>query len=190
MLLGTIVPELQGEAEALVAKLDQLKELEATISLRKEDVAREIARLTSERAGTSERWSTRSGHWWPEGAADLEAERKRTAELAEKAKSLKQLLSQLDAERQKQDAAKAEEQRQREQQEAMLRQPKLPFPDAKGKLAFPAPGRHRAPLRRAGRARPRTSQGLMIATRASAQVTTRPTARWNSPARSAPTARW
>ena len=32
MLLGTIAPELQDEAEALTAKLDQLKELEATIT--------------------------------------------------------------------------------------------------------------------------------------------------------------
>ena len=98
----------------------------------------------------------------------IEAERKRTAELAEKAKSLKQLLSTLEAQRQKQDTAKAEEQRQREAQEALLRQPKLAFPDARGKLPFPAQG---AIVRRFGEADGlgRDSQGLMIATRAGAQ---------------------
>ena len=170
MLLGTIAPELQEEAKGLAAKLDRLKELEATITARKDDVARDIARLNDERAALKD-LVTQKRSLVSQGTADLEVERKRTAELAEKAKSLKQLLSNLEAQRQKREAAKADEQRQRESQEALLRQPKLAFPDARGKLPFPAQG---AIVRRFGEADGlgRDSQGLMIATRAGAQVTT------------------
>ena len=170
MLLGTIAPELQDEASALAAKLDQLKELEATITARKDDVAREIARLNDERSALKDLVLQKKA-LVSQGTADLEAERKRTAELAEKAKSLKQLLSSLDAQRQQQEADKAEEQRQRDAQEALLRQPKVPFPEARGKLPFPAQG---AIVRRFGEpdGLGRSTQGVMIATRANAQVTT------------------
>lgn len=170
MLLGTIAPELQEEARALAAKLDQLKSLEATITTRKEDVAREIDRLNGERTALKDLVAQKKA-LVSQGTADLEAERKRTAELAEKAKSLKQLLSNLDAQRQQQEAAKAEEQRQRDAQEALLRQPKVAFPDARGKLPYPAQG---AIVRRFGEpdGLGRSTQGVMIATRANAQVTT------------------
>ena len=170
MLLGTIAPELQDEAKALAGKLDQLKTLEATITARKDDIASEIARLNDERTALND-LVTQKKALVSQGTADLEAERKRTTDLAQKAKSLKQLLSSLDAQRQQQDAAKAEEQRQREKQEALLRQPKVAFPDAKGKLPFPAQGQI---VRRFGEpdGLGRDTQGVMIATRASAQVTT------------------
>ena len=170
MLLGTIAPELQDEAKALAGKLDQLKTLEATITARKDDIASEIARLNDERTALDD-LVTQKKALVSQGTADLEAERKRTTDLAQKAKSLKQLLSSLDAQRQQQDAAKAEEQRQREKQEALLRQPKVAFPDAKGKLPFPAQGQI---VRRFGEpdGLGRDTQGVMIATRASAQVTT------------------
>lgn len=170
MLLGTIVPELQGEAEALATRLGQLKELEAAITLKKEDVSREIARLDAERADLG-RLIEQKRMLVSKGSAELEAERQRAAALAEKAKSLKQLLSRLDEERRRQEAAKAEEERARARQEALLRQPKLSFPDARGKLAFPAQGQI---VRRFGEpdGLGREAQGLMIATRKGAQVTT------------------
>lgn len=170
MLLGTIAPELQEEARALAAKLDQLKTLEATITARRDDVAREIARLNDERGALGELVAQKRA-LVSQGTADLEAERQRTADLAQKAKSLKQLLSNLESQRQQQEAAKAEEQRQREAQEALLRQPRVAFPDAKGKLPFPAQG---AIVRRFGEpdGLGRNTQGVMIATRADAQVTT------------------
>ena len=170
MLLGTIAPELQDEAKALAGKLDQVKELEATITARKDDVGRDIARLNDERAALKDLVEQKRA-LVSKGTADLEAERKRTAQLADQAKSLQQLLASLDAQRQKDEAAKAEAQRQREAQEALLRQPKLAFPDAKGKLPFPAQG---AIVRRFGEpdGLGRDSQGLMIATRPGAQVTT------------------
>lgn len=49
MLLGTIVPELQEDANKLVAELDRLKQLEARITERKQAVADEIARLETAR---------------------------------------------------------------------------------------------------------------------------------------------
>jgi len=170
MLLSTIAPELQDEANALAAKLDQLRTLETTITTRKEDVAREIARLNGERAALKDLVAQKKA-MVSQGTADLEAERKRTAELAERAKSLKQLLSNLDAQNQKQEAAKAEEQRQRDAREALLRRPKVPFPDARGKLPYPAQG---AIVRRFGEpdGLGRSTQGVMIATMADAQVTT------------------
>lgn len=170
MLLGTIAPELQEEAKALASKLDQLKTLEAGIQSRKDDLAGEITRLNGERDALNALVAQKRA-LVSQGTADLEAERKRTASLAEKAKSLKQLLSSLEAQRQQQEAAKAEEQRQREQQEALLRQPKLAFQDARGKLPFPAQG---SIVRRFGEpdGLGRDTQGLMIATRANAQVTT------------------
>lgn len=170
MLLGTIAPELQDEANALAVKLDQLRTLETTITTRKEDVAREIARLNGERTALKDLVAQKKA-MVNQGTADLEAERKRTAELAARAKSLKQLLSNLDAQRQKQEAAKAEEQRQRDAREALLRQPKVPFPEARGKLPYPAQG---AIVRRFGEpdGLGRSTQGVMIATMADAQVTT------------------
>ena len=170
MLLGTIAPELQDEASALAAKLDQLKGLETTITARKDDVSREIARLNDERGALGSLVAQKKA-LVSQGTTDLETERKRTAQLAEKAKSLKQLLSSLDAQHRQQDAARAEEQRQRDAQEALLRQPKLAFPDARGKLPFPAQGQI---VRRFGEpdGLGRNTQGVMIATRANAQVTT------------------
>ena len=50
MLLGTLVPELSTEAQALALKLDQLGQIEAAIGTRGKEVAQEIARLEGQRA--------------------------------------------------------------------------------------------------------------------------------------------
>ena len=173
MLLGTIVPELRAEADGLMAELDRLKQLEAVIGERKTAVAEEITRLEMARAdlgGLVARKKELVGR----GNADLETERQRIAALGEKAKSLKQLLADLAAERKLADdeAARkfAVEERERRRQEELQRKPRMVFAEAKGKLAFPAQGQI---MRRFGDADGLggEAQGLMIATRTGAQVT-------------------
>ena len=174
MLLGTLVPDLQTEAGALAVKLDRLGQVEAAIETRRNDVTQEIARLESQRVELGQLVSQKKA-LVSQSSEELDAERKRTQSLAEKAKSLKQLLASLEEERKKKEIAEAqrqaEEAKERRRQEELLRTPKLAFADARGKLPFPAQGqivrRYGEPDGLGGE-----TQGLMIATRAGAQVTT------------------
>lgn len=173
MLLGTLVPELNTEAQALALKLDQLGQIEAAIGTRGKEVAQEIARLEGQRAELG-RLVTQKKGLVSKSSAELEAERGRTRALADRARSLKQLLAGLAEERKRQEAEAAErlaaEERERQRQENLQRAPKLAFADAKGKLAFPAQGQI---VRGFGEpdGLGRETQGVMIATRAGAQVT-------------------
>jgi septal ring factor EnvC (AmiA/AmiB activator) len=173
MLLGTLVPELSTEAQALALKLDQLGQLEAAISTRGQAVAQEITRLESQRIELGRLVAQKKG-LVSKSSEELEAERARSRELADRARSLKQLLASLAAERKRQEAEAAErlaaEERERKRQEELQRAPKLAFAEAKGKLAFPAQGQI---VRGFGEpdGLGRETQGLMIATRAGAQVT-------------------
>ena len=173
MLLGTLVPELSTEAQALALKLDQLGQIEAAIGTRGKEVAQEIARLEGQRAELG-RLVTQKKGLVSKSSAELEAERGRTRALADRARSLKQLLAGLAEERKRQEAEAAErlaaEERERQRQENLQRAPKLAFADAKGKLAFPAQGQI---VRGFGEpdGLGRETQGVMIATRAGAQVT-------------------
>lgn len=174
MLLGTIVPELRDEADKLVAELDRLKQLEAAITERRQAVASEIARLEAARQDLNV-LVARKKDLVSRGSADLETEKRRIATLGEKAKSLKQLLATLAEERKRAEAEAAKkqaaEERERKRQEDLQRRPRMVFAEARGKLDVPAQGEI---VRRfgdddglGGRA-----QGLMIATRAHAQVIT------------------
>jgi septal ring factor EnvC (AmiA/AmiB activator) len=174
MLLGTIVPELQEDANKLVAELDRLKQLEARITERKQAVADEIARLETARLDLNS-LVARKKDLVSRGSADLESEKKRIAELGDKAKSLKQLLANLAAEKKRAEAEASQklaaEERERRRQEDMQRRPKMVFAEARGKLDIPAQGQV---VRRfgdedglGGRV-----QGVMIATRPGAQVMT------------------
>ena len=173
MLLGTLVPELSTEAQALALKLDQLGQVEAAISTRGQAVAQEITRLESQRIELGRLVAQKKG-LVSKSSEELEAERARSRELADRARSLKQLLASLAAERKRQEAEAAErlaaEERERKRQEELQRAPKLAFAEAKGKLAFPAQGQI---VRGFGEpdGLGRETQGLMIATRAGAQVT-------------------
>ena len=173
MLLGTIVPELKADAEQLAQKLDQVKQLEAAIGTRRQEVAEEIARLEGQREELG-RLVDQKKALVNKSSAELTAERQRTRKLAARAKSLKQLLASLAEERQRAEAeavAKAEaEALERKRQEELRRAPKLTFAEARGKLAFPAQGQI---VRRYGEpdGLGRETQGVMIATRAGAQVT-------------------
>jgi septal ring factor EnvC (AmiA/AmiB activator) len=174
MLLGTMVPEMRTEAEALALKLDQLGQLEAAIGARRQEMAQEIQRLEAQRTELGQLVAQKKG-LVSQSSAELEAERQRTRKLAERARSLKQLLASLAEERKRQEAQETErlaaEERERKRQEELQRAPKLAFAEARGKLPFPAQGQI---VRRFGEpdGLGRETQGLMIATRAGAQVTT------------------
>ena len=174
MLLGTIVPELQGEADKLVAELDRIKQVEAQISERKASLSADIARLAADRADleglVAEKQRLVAG-----ANADLEAEQNRIAALGKKAKSVKQLLEDIAAEKSRAEAEAAKKQQaeelERKRQEEQQRQPRMVFADAKARLELPARGqvvRHYGDPDGIGG----TTQGMMIATRKGAQVTT------------------
>jgi septal ring factor EnvC (AmiA/AmiB activator) len=157
-----------------VAELDRLKLLEARITERKAAVADEISRLEAARKDL-DGLVARKKDLVARGSADLENERQRIAALGEKAKSLKQLLASVAEERKRAEAersARAEaEEKERQRQEEMQRRPRMEFAEAKGKLPFPAQGQI---MRRYGEKDGLgvEAQGLMIATRKGAQVTT------------------
>jgi septal ring factor EnvC (AmiA/AmiB activator) len=174
MLLGTMVPAIKTDAEALALKLDQLGQLEAAIGARRQEMAQEIRRLEAQRIELGQLVAQKKG-LVSQSSEELEAERKRTRKLAEKARSLKQLLASLAEERKRQEALETERQAaealERNRQEELQRAPKLAFAEARGKLPFPAQGQI---IRRFGEpdGLDRDTQGLMIATRAGAQVIT------------------
>ncbi len=174
MLLGTIVPELKADAELLAQKLDQVRQIEAAIGTRKDEVADEITRLEAQRTEL-DRLVGQKKALVSKSSAELTAERQRTRKLAARAKSLKQLLASLAEERKRAEAEAVARQQaealERKRQEELQRAPKLSFAEARGKLAFPAQGQI---VRRYGEpdGLGRETQGVMIATRAGAQVTT------------------
>lgn len=173
MIFGAVVPELRGEAERLTAELTRLEELRASIRTRKQELDIDLARLATARRDLGG-LIARKKQMVASGNASLAAEQQRAAQLAAKARTLKQLVASL-AEEQRKSAAElarkteaAEAERLR--QEQLLRHPRTAFADARGRLNFPAQGRI---LRRFGEpdGLGGESQGLVIATRTGAQVT-------------------
>lgn len=173
MLFGTIVPELQSEADKLAKELARLETLKGEIIARKQDLSDEIARLETSRQDLSGLIEQKK-ELVSRNHADLEAERKRTAELAGKAANLKQLMASLAAERQRLEAERlkkaAADELERQRLEELKRRPRMVFADARGQLSYPAQGsvlRHYGDPDGLGG----ESQGLVIATRQGAQVT-------------------
>lgn len=174
MMFGTIVPEMRAEADALAQSLARLEQVRAGIKLRKQTVRSDIQRLEALR-GELAVLVERKQALVASGHARLEGEQKRTAELAARATTLKQLLKDLAAERRK---AKAEAARLAEAAELeRLRQedekltPRLAFAEARARLDYPVQGQI---LIRFGDDDGLGSKfrGLAVATRDGAQVTT------------------
>ncbi len=174
MMFGTIVPELRGEAEELTHQLAGLERITATVATEKTEIRKEIAELESAQAqvrGLAERKRLLAAA----GNGRLEQERDRAAELASKAKTLKQLIDGLAAERRRAEAELAKkaaaEELEKRRQEAALHQPDIEFSKARGRLDYPAQGRI---LKRYGDddGLGGTMHGLAVATRGGAQVIT------------------
>ncbi|MGQ0486411.1 MAG: murein hydrolase activator EnvC family protein [Hyphomicrobiales bacterium] len=173
MMFGTIVPELRGEAEELARKLASLERIATIVAAEKQSIRQEIAGLEAAQAqvrGFAERKRLLAAA----GNGRLELEKDRAAGLASKAKTLKQLIDGLAAERRRAEAEQAgkavAEERERRRQEAALRRPDIEFSKTRGRLDYPAQGRI---LKRFGEddGLGGTIRGLAVATRNGAQVT-------------------
>lgn len=173
MMFGTIVPELRGEAEELARQLSGLERITTIVAAEKAAIRKEIAGLESAQAqvrGLAERKRLLAAA----GNGRLEQEKDRAAELASKAKTLKQLIDSLAAERRRAEAQLAEkaaaEAIEKRRQEAALHKPAIEFSKARGRLDFPAQG---SILKRFGDddGLGGTIRGLAVATRDGAQVT-------------------
>lgn len=173
MMFGTIVPELRGEAEELARQLSGLERITTIVAAEKAAIRKEIAGLESAQAqvrGLAERKRLLAAA----GNGRLEQEKDRAAELASKAKTLKQLIDSLAAERRRAEAELAEkaaaEEIEKRRQEAALHKPAIEFSKARGRLDFPAQG---SILKRFGDddGLGGTIRGLAVATRDGAQVT-------------------
>ena len=173
MMFGTIVPELRGEAEELARKLASLERIATIVAAEKQSIRQEIAGLEAAQARVRS-FAERKRLLAAAGSGRLEQEKDRAAELASKAKTLKQLIDGLAAERRRAEAElvnkAAAEERERRRQEAALRQPDIAFSKARGRLDYPAQGRI---LKRFGDDDELggTIPGLAVATRNGAQVT-------------------
>nr|WP_313057950.1 murein hydrolase activator EnvC [Agrobacterium cavarae] len=189
ILLGAVVPGIRAETDKLVSALKELTDLRQAIAGEREQLTgmmtaslEEEKRLDLLRAENDKKSS--------QTTADLEAERKRSEELASKATSLEGLVSSLENEissvRDAKERARLEEERiarltpaERDKLEAQTEAgvpdknriaPAYPFSSLKGKLAMPVSGEV---LRRFGDAdgTGHFSKGIVVATGPEALVT-------------------
>mgnify|MGYP002084510739 CR=1 FL=1 len=174
MMFGAIVPELRAEAELLAQKLSRLDHIRVGIEAEKTILAQNIAGLKKSQIELDQLIAQKR-QLVSERESILQDEQKRAIALADKAKSLKQLLADLAAakklaeiEKSKQDKALAAE---KKLQEAALFKPALKLSQSRGRLQYPAQGQ----IIRAFGADDglgSTLRGIAVATRPGAQVTT------------------
>ena len=130
ILLGAVVPEMRAETEILAGDLKELARLTASISSERERLLATVA----DQAAEKERLTlliAEKGKLRGRSEELLDAEQKRSAELAAKAGSLKELIESLEG-RVAAAGAVPDDNR--------LAQP-VPFPSLMGKLVLPASGR-------------------------------------------------
>lgn len=173
MMLGTIVPELRAEADALSTQLARLGEVRDQAKAQGLALRDDMVRLNAAKSDLGELLSKKRD-LVKSANAQLTVEKQRTTELGAKAQSMKQLLASLAEERQRkadeaQRKAAAEELHKQRLKDA-LEQPKMAFADARGRLTYPAQGQI---LKRFGDddGLGGKLRGVALATRASAQVT-------------------
>ena len=172
MMFGTLVPELRAEAEVLARKLTRLDRIRQAVEKEKAILGTSIINLKTAQLDLDQ-LVTQKKQLVFEGAGKLDSERRRAAELAEKAKTLKQLIADLAAVKEKQEALKTKEVRaleaEKKRQEQALLKPSLAFSNAKGHLEYPVQGQI---LKRFGQDDGLGSElrGLAVATRPQAQI--------------------
>jgi septal ring factor EnvC (AmiA/AmiB activator) len=173
MMLGTIVPELRAEAEALSTQLARLGEVRDQAKAQGLALRDDMARLNAAKSDLNDLLAKKRD-LVKSANAQLTLEKQRTTDLAAKAQSMKQLLASLAEERQRkadeaQRKAAADELHKQRLKDA-LEQPKMAFADARGRLAYPAQGQI---LKRFGDddGLGGTLRGVALATRDGAQVT-------------------
>ena len=173
MMFGTIVPELRAEADVLTQKLARLDQIRSDVETEKTALNGSMQNLKTSQIDLGELIILKKQQVF-ESAGKLEAEKARAAELAGKAKSLKQLVAELTAARQKEEVEKSKQARvleaEKKRQEAALLKPMMVFSASLGKLDYPAQGQI---LKRFGDddGLGSTLRGMAVATRAAAQIT-------------------
>ncbi|MCI0598945.1 MAG: peptidoglycan DD-metalloendopeptidase family protein [Beijerinckiaceae bacterium] len=190
MLLGSALPQMRGEAEALAADLSDLMQLRQSIAAERETLSIGVAKLRAERQRLAALVEARQSALYAAEQA-LDAERDRALDLAKQAASLKDLIARMEAEvaaaaRGAESARKAEETRKRAAEAAQpdsgIRTALAPFKDparlapaaafidTKGLLPFPVNGM----IQRGYGSRDGfggTEKGMLIAARSEAIVT-------------------
>jgi murein hydrolase activator len=188
MLLGSVLPQLRGETEALASDLSDLMQLRQSITAERETLSSGVAKLRAQRQRLAALVKARQAALIAAEKA-LDSERERALELAQQAASLKDLIARMETEiaaaaRGAEAARKADEARQRPAETAPSANngitpfkdparlaPAAAFADTKGLLPFPVNGI----IQRGYGSRDAfggTEKGLLIATRSEAIVTT------------------
>ncbi len=187
MLLGSVLPQMRAETEALASDLADLMRLRQSIAAERETLSRGVAKLRAERERLGALVEARQAALVAAEKA-LDTERERAAELAKQATSLKDLIARIEtenaaAQRGAEAARKADALRQRAAESAPSTNsiapfkdparlaPAAAFADTKGLLPFPVNGL----IQRGYGSRDAyggMEKGLLIATRSEAIVTT------------------
>jgi septal ring factor EnvC (AmiA/AmiB activator) len=173
MMFGTLVPELRTEADVLARKLTRLDHIRTAVEKEKSVLSASVTNLKTAQIDLDQ-LVARKKQMVFEGSGKLDGEKRRAAELAEKAKSLKQLISELAAARLRQEAIKTKQalalEAEKKRQEEFLLRPSVAFSRTLGRLEYPVQGQI---LKRFGQDDGLGSElrGLAVATRALAQVT-------------------
>lgn len=153
MLLGAVVPELRQETQALAEDLSELVRLRDAVAVDRDAVRREIAALQTEGDRLAALVAARQSRLF-EVERDVGAERQKADQLAERARTLKELIDRMEGEiaaasRAAEEARKASEAQARDMKErfaaAAFRDParlapKIPFAEARGMLPRPVSG--------------------------------------------------
>ena len=173
MMFGTIVPELRNDAGILAEKLARLDKIRLAVEKEKATLNGSIINLKTSQIDLGQLIIQKKQLVF-DSSGKLEEEKRRSGELAGKAKSLKQLIADLAAARLKEEAKKTKQalvlEAERKRQEEFLMRPSVAFSSIKGRLEYPVQGQI---LKRFGQDDGLGSElrGLAVATRALAQVT-------------------
>lgn len=158
MLLGSVLPDMRGEMEALAADLSDLVRLRQSVAAERESLAASVAKLNADRERVAALVDARQAALSAAEQA-LDAERERASALAKQAASLKELIARMETEiaaakRAAEAARKADESRKEAAEAAppgtkaavspfkdpARLAPALSFADAKGLLPLPVNG--------------------------------------------------
>jgi septal ring factor EnvC (AmiA/AmiB activator) len=172
MMFGTLVPELRVEAEILAKKLTRLDRIRLAVEKEKSMLSASVTNLKTAQIDLDHLTAQKKQLVF-DRSGKLDGEKRRAAELAEKAKSLKQLIAGLAAARLRQEAIKTKQalalEAEKKRQEEFLLRPSVAFSTTLGRLEYPVQGQI---LKRFGQDDGLGSElrGLAVATRAQAQI--------------------
>ena len=172
MMFGTLVPELRAEAEVLAKKLTRLDRIRTAVEKEKSVLSASVTNLKTAQIDLDQLVAQKKQLVF-EGSGKLDGEKRRAADLAERAKSLKQLIAELATARLRQEAIKTKRvqalEAEKKRQEEFLLRPSVAFSRNLGHLEYPAQGQI---LKRFGQDDGLGSElrGLAVATRAQAQI--------------------